>query len=100
MNRVFKVLSAIFITTVVLFTGVPPAGSYVAALEDTTTTAVYTGSETTFVINRNPDPNTTLGLLVLLLGATLLFLAKCMIETRNAKEAEQKAPSRVHFEHK
>ena len=36
-----------------------------------------------------PSNNTTIGLLTLLLGATLLFLARCMIETKNKQEQEQ-----------
>ncbi len=86
MNRVFKVLIAIIAIAVVLFTGIPFIRSDVAALDETSSSVIYSGSGSNVVLNRNPDPNTTLGLLILLLGATLLFLAKCMIETRNSKE--------------
>ena len=87
MNRVFKVLIAILAISVVLITGIPMLRSDALALDETSPTTVYAGPGSNVVLNRNPDPNTTLGLLILLLGATLLFLAKCMIETRNSKEA-------------
>lgn len=91
MNRTCKLLIAILLSLAVLFIHIPFLKADVSAAEETTVAEATVASDIEpAYMSEYPDTRTTIGLLTLLLGATLLFLAKCMIETRNIKEASEK----------
>ena len=91
-------------TTTTTATEATEAGRTATEASTETEATTTTTSETTAAPTATPTPapagsaartgeapsnNTTIGLLIMLLGATLLFLAKCMIETKNKQEKEQ-----------
>lgn len=102
MDRKLRLLTALLVSLAVLFINIPFLKADAVAAEETTYVE-ETSSETVpsaeasvtadidpAMTDGYPGTTTTIGLLTMLLSATLLFLAKCMIETRNTKDIPPK----------